>query len=339
MPDARVPALALLAALSALAMADPGAAPVTSRPVSDLAFHPQRSAPAQVVPRNEARIAAEVGARVLALPLRAGARVAAGDLLARLDCRDYDARLVGERAAREALAARLDLARAQLRRARDLKEARNISDEEVDRREAELAALRAELRAQAAAVDQAALQVERCVVTAPYDAVVAERLASVGDLAAPGTGLLRLVELAGAEVSARVAPAEAAAASGAPETTFLWLGRRHPLRWLRTPPLVDPATRTVEVRLGFTGETAPPGASGRLLWTAPEPHLPADLLVRRDGRLGVFLVEEGRARFHPLPGALEGQPAVADLPGESRVIVAGREALAPGDAVREAGRE
>jgi hypothetical protein len=90
------------------------------------------------------------------------------------------------------------------------------------------------------------------------------------------------------------------------------------------------------MRFAFVGPGAPPGASGRVRWRSAVPHLPADLLVRRDGRLGVFLVNDAAAHFHPLPGALAGQPARSDLGAEARVIVAGRQRLRDGQAVRVA---
>ena len=77
------------------------------------------------------------------------------------------------------------------------------------------------------------------------------------------------------------------------------------------------------------------GASGRIHWRSASAYLPADLLVRRDGRLGVFLVNDSHARFHPLPEALEGQPARSGLPDEARIIVQGRHSLRDGMAVHQ----
>jgi RND family efflux transporter MFP subunit len=329
-----LPGLAGLPLLIGLSASAEEPVPVTVQPVAELLFHPERSAPAEVVPLNDARLSAEINARVLALPVKVGQQVAAGETLARLDCRDYESRLDAQHYTRKALSSRLELARTQLKRARDLRQARNISDEEVDRRETELAALQSELAAQMEAEAQAKLNLGRCEVIAPFDAVVAERLASVGDLAAPGTPLLRLVQTADAEVSARVRPAEAQAGAEAQDIEFSWLGRRYPLKLLRASPVVEPSTRTREVRLGFVGEAAPPGASGRLHWRSALAHLPADLLVRRDGRLGVFLANDDHARFVILDGAVEGQPAAAELDDAQRIVVEGRHGLQDGMTVR-----
>ena len=64
--------------------------------------------------------------------------------------------------------------------------------------------------------------------------------------------------------------------------------------------------------------------------------LPAELLVRRDGTLGVFTVEDGTARFRPVPAAQEGQPVALDLPPGTRIVDEGRERLGDGEAVQTA---
>jgi len=322
-----IPATLVALLVGAAAAAEP--VPVTIRPVAELLFHPEHSAPAEVVPLNDAHLSAEISAQVLEIPVRVGDRVTSGALLVRLDCRDDRSRLEAAQATARAQEMRLRLARAQLQRARELKRARNISDEEVDRRQTELLALEAERAAQGEAEAQARLKVARCDIRAPFQAVVSERLASVGALAIPGTPLLHLVQINGAEVSARLRPAEAEDGAQAADRVFSWQGRRYPLRLLRILPLVDPRTRTLELRLGFTGPPAPPGASGRLLWRSVAAYLPADLPVRRDGGLGIFLYQEGRARFHPLPEALEGQPARVDLDPQASLILDGRAALSP----------
>ncbi len=314
---------------------------VTARPAGELLFHPERSAPAEVVPLNDPRLSAEINARVLEIPVRVGDRVVAGDLLVRLDCRDYASRVEAQQATRRALDSRLGLARTQLKRGRNLKKRSNISNEEVDTRETEVLALEAELAAQKEAEEQARLNIERCRIKAPFAAVVSERLASVGALAAPGTPLVRLVQLDEAEVSTRVRPLEADEGAEAKTVHFSYLGRRYPLQVLRALPVVDPRTRTIEVRLGFTAEAAPPGASGRIHWRSASTYLPADLLVRREGQLGVFVLNDNHAHFLPLPEALEGQPARSDLPDETRIIVQGRHSLQDGTAVQtqESGKE
>lgn len=308
--------------------------PITAAPLAQLVIHPERSAPATVESLNNADLSAEINARVEAIAVRVGDLVTSGDELVRLDCREHRSRLAAQQASLAQLEAQRRLALSQHNRARNLNRDRNISEEEVDRRAAELAVVDAQIGAQREAVRQAELNVERCSVRAPFRAVVTERLTDVGTVTAPGSPLLRLVQLDELEVSARVRPDEADEGATSQSINFVYLGKRYPVTIRRVLPVVDPSTRTLDLRLSFRGETPPSGASGRLVWRASGSYLPAELMVRRGERLGVFVLSEDRARFHPLPQAIEGQPARVEPPLDDPIILEGRQRLQDGDAVR-----
>ena len=107
-------------------------------------------------------------------------------------------------------------------------------------------------------------------------------------------------------------------------------GQARSLALLRISPASAPQARTVEARLRFTGGPAAAGASGAVIWRDSRPHVPAELVVRREGRLGVFAAEDGVARFHRLVDAQEGRPAPVDLAPGTRLVVAGQLALING---------
>ncbi len=102
-------------------------------------------------------------------------------------------------------------------------------------------------------------------------------------------------------------------------------------------PVVDSRQRTQELRLTFPEQLPPPGAAGRLLWQASQPHLPAELLVRRQQgeawKLGVMVAVDGTAVFYPTDNAIEGQPFATDLPQDSMIITDGRLLVREGQAV------
>jgi hypothetical protein len=147
---------------------------------------------------------------------------------------------------------------------------------------------------------------------------------------------VRVIETDALELSARLRPEEVAEARVAGTLWFEHLGQRHPVEIRRVLSVLDPVTRTVELRLTFPGAAPPAGAAGRLAWQAAAPHLPADLLVRRGDRLGVFVLHDGAARFRVIEGAREGQPAPLALPADARVIVQGRERVQDGEPVTAA---
>jgi hypothetical protein len=96
---------------------------------------------------------------------------------------------------------------------------------------------------------------------------------------------------------------------------------------------LEPRSRSRELRLEFSGEQALPGSSGRLQWRHPQPHLPAEFLLRRDDSYGVFVLREGRARFVAVEGAREGSPVALALPDETLIVTEGRYGLTEGAAV------
>jgi len=312
------------------------ATPITTRPLAEVLIYPERSAPAAVESLNDADLSAEITARVDRIPVRVGDEVQAGDLLVELDCRDYRSRLAAEQATLRQLEAQHRLAASQLDRARNLRERRGASEEEVEQRETELLGLDARLAVQREAITQAELNVGRCAIRAPYRAAVTARLGDEGTLATPGTHLLRIVQTDALELSAQLRADEVQDSRSAASLAFDVQGERYTVELRRTVPVIDPRTRTVEVRLTFPERSPLPGAAGRLVWRSATPHVPADLLVRRNGVLGVFVANGGAAQFRPLPGAQEGQPATVDLPPDTRVVVAGRERLGDGAAVQAA---
>ncbi|GAB4352861.1 MAG: efflux RND transporter periplasmic adaptor subunit [Gammaproteobacteria bacterium] len=321
----------LLTPLLALA-ADP--VPVSVKPLSELALYPRLEAPASVVSLNQSRLSAEIRAAVLEIPVKVGDPVARGDLLVRLDCRDYELNLRQARAALEAAQAQRRLAEYRLQRARALAKSSNVSEELLVQREVELTALKADIRANEAQLSMAELNVERCEVRAPFSGVVVERPGQVGELAAPGNPLIRLQDTLAIEVSAQISAAQLESLKAADSIRFQENGIGHPLKIRAVVPVRDPRARTQEVRLLFTRTVAPPGAAGRVVWRHNRPFVAPDLVVQRGGALGLFLAEEGQARFHPLPGAQEGRPAPVDLPLTAQVVVEGRINLTDGSPLR-----
>jgi RND family efflux transporter MFP subunit len=313
----RITPLVLLAfALPALAW--------EAKPLREIAVFPERSAQAQVVSLNESKVAAEISARIINLAAEPGQQLARGALIAQLDCHDYDLASERAEAAKKASEARARLADLQHARAQKLAADGFISKDGMDIRSAELEASRAEVAVNAAALKTARAAQAKCVVRAPFPAIVLERLAQEGEIALPGAPLVSLLDSSRIEVRAEVQEADVAGLKSARQIAFLDADTRYPLRLLRLSPARLKASRLTEARLRFTSAAAAPGSSARVVWANPEMHLPAALLVRRQSRLGVFVASDQSVRFHPLPNAQEGRPAKAEgLLGDSRIVVRG----------------
>jgi len=326
-------ALALLTACGKEApppAAVPPAPTFVLKAVGEVATHPERSAPAAVVGKNEARLSAEVAATIQALPVDVGQTVKKGAVVARLDPRDAELALERAAAAQAQAQARHAQAQAQHARAQTLREKNFYSAEALTLRATELAAAAADLRAANAQRETARRTLDKHTLRAPFDAVVRGRSGQVGELAAPGTVLLTLVSDRELELAAQLQPRDAASLQAAAAPEFEAAGGRHQLRLLRVSPALNRESRSVEARLAFAGNPPAAGSEGRLVWRDPQPHLPAELLVRRAGRQGVFVAADGKARFHALPQAQEGRPALLDLPAGTRIVTQGRHALQDG---------
>lgn len=323
--------LVLATCLASQAFAAPR--PVTTRTLAEAAFHPERSAPAAVVSLNDSRLSAELTARITEIPVQVGEAVKAGQVLVRLDARDYELAVEQAQASLKGLDARVRLAESQLGRAGALLEQKNISEELYNQRQAELDVLLAEREAQQVALATARRNLERATLRAPFPAVVLERLGHVGEYARPGDPLLRVVDTQRIELSAAVQANDVTSLQAAKGLQFKGQGRSYTVRLRALVPVYEARERTREARLRFEGQAAFPGAAGRLVWTEPQLHLPPDLVVRRGGQLGVFVLAGAKAVFAPLDGAEEGRPVAVNLPQSTRVIVDGRHVLQDGDAV------
>ena len=300
---------------------------------------PVYSAPATVVARHEPRIAAEIAAKVVALPVDVGDRVEPGDELARMDCARYEAQQAAATAALTRAAAQHEFAARQLQRAQDLRRKKSISEELLDQRRTELAGAETDEQSARASLRQTAIDVTNCVVRSPLSAVVTARHVSVGDYVAPGSPLLDLTELAGQEVSVALRSDQVDAFREAGDWEYVASADTRALRLRKILPVADPLARTREARLVFDAEPAIPGSAGRVTWSGGDAQIPAEYLVRRDGQLGVFVLDGGSSRFVPLSDALEGRPAATTLPPDTRLITSGRQRLNDGDTVEVTGPE
>lgn len=329
--------LRFTATLLALALALPAVAQdavrVSTRPFAEVAQPEQGSAAASVLSPNDSVLSAELSAPLARVLAEVGTQVKKGQLLLELDGTDY--RLAQAQAEAQLASAKAseELARQRFERAQQLREKQFVADDEVLAQKTQLQAAQAQALVADATRRVAARNYEKRRIIAPFDGVVTERMAQVGQLATPGVPLLRIVDLAPVEVEARVQAADAESLRKAGSWQFVSQGRRWPLKLQRLSPVIDAAARTQVARLSFVDAAAPAGSSGSLRWQGAATLLPATLLVKRGDALGAFVIENDKARFVPAPGAQEGRPFVLALPKTAQLVVAGQQGLNDGDAV------
>ena len=306
---------------------------VRTQVLSEVLVDFERKAPAEVRALNDSMIAAEVSAVVHSVHADVGQAVAKGDLLLELNPTDYHLNLKQAEANLASSRARLSQAKVKLNRARTLGDNQYISADELLERETDVMVFEAQIQANEVAVSIAQRNLDKCSLRAPFDGVVGKRMAQVGSFVRNGDPLIAVTQVDQFELDAKIPDSQADEVRNTDMMRFESRGQNWSVELLRLSPVIDSEGRTRQARFAFVTDAPSVGRSGELVWEVGKGMLPSNLIGRRNGVLGVFLLDAGKARFEPLPGAQEGRPARVRLPGSSRIITVGRERLQDGAAV------
>ena len=267
-----------------------------------------------VQPKLQAIIEAKVSGRITRLPVVLGQSVRQGDVLVEL--------------ATQEIQARLDQANAAFRQAElDFNRTANLRKQQAAT-QAEMDAAQARYNVTKATVAEAEALSGYAKILAPFDGVVARKLADEGDMAMPGKPLLDLEGRAGLRLVAdvpsllasRVLPDArlAVRVDTVPDTITGTLAE--------ISPAADPASRTVRMKVDLP-ETADlrTGQFGRLAVPAGEAaflFVPPPALVRRGQLEILFVAADGKAQMRLVRTGKETPQGIEILAG-----------LAPGEAV------
>ncbi|MDH3325459.1 MAG: efflux RND transporter periplasmic adaptor subunit [Gammaproteobacteria bacterium] len=304
---------------------------VTSQTLSEIAIFPESSVPATALSLNNAKLSAEVQATVKVFPVLVGDIVKRNEVLIQLDDRNYKLNLLKAEVALKGIESRLSLAKYQLEQANTLSKEKAISNEHLEQRKAEVNTVKAEHSAQKVAIAMAKKDLGKCTITAPFDAIIVERIAQVGELASIGSPLLRIIDATRIEVSAKIQSQDIASMQQAKNFQFVTQDGSYDVQLRKITPAFDPIQRNREARFLFSKERALSGSNGTLQWKQSQPYIPANMLTRRGGQLGIFVINgENLAEFIAIKKAQEGRPAASELPGSIRIIVNGRFAIQDG---------
>jgi RND family efflux transporter MFP subunit len=255
------------------------ALPVRAQPVPVWVVQPAARPQAfeldgKIQAQRHATVAAQVGGTVLALLVKAGDAVRAGQPLARLDERSASADLTRSDAGVVQAQAQLDNARLNAERTRELRSKGFISQAAQDVADTQLQAAQASLRQAQAGRAQAVLARGFSTVTAPFEGVVQATHLEAGDLAGAGRPVLTLYAPGALRAVVQVPASRAAAARLASQVQVQSPGGA----WLKPVrssvlPAMDPVAQTFEWRLDLpapasAAEQLSPGQSVRVRFEA-----------------------------------------------------------------------
>ncbi|MBE7559633.1 efflux RND transporter periplasmic adaptor subunit [bacterium] len=150
------------------------------------------------------QVSSKILATIQEIRVRAGDKVAAGDVLVVLDSRDLASRLAQARQNVTSLEANLKNLKLAYEREKALFENQATSKSSLDQKEAAYHVAEAELERGRQAVREAEVATTHAVIRAPVAGVVVDRLAEPGDMAAPGRPLLSLYDATALRLEAPV---------------------------------------------------------------------------------------------------------------------------------------
>jgi RND family efflux transporter MFP subunit len=143
---------------------------------------------------HEVGVASKILARVKEIRIKAGQRVAKGEILALLDEADLKARLEQAESAEVAARARLDQAKADLVRGERLKARQAISVEELEKMNTEARMATAEFDRAKQAVSEARITEDYATIKAPIAGIIVDKKVNEGDTLQPGQVLATMYD-------------------------------------------------------------------------------------------------------------------------------------------------
>ena len=302
---------------------------------------------AEIRARVESRLGFQVGGKLLQRPVEPGQRVAAGQLLAQIDARDYQLAAQSAQAQLSAAQSQRDLAAAEYKRFEALKAQNFISGAELERRETALKAADASLNQAKAQAQAQSNQASYASLSASHAGVVTAVDGEVGQVVSAGQPIVRL---------AHDGPRDAVFAVSEQMVMGLKLGQAMQATLLSTGQILngkvrelaasaDPVTRTFAVKLSLADSTnLPLGVTvnvhaGPTVGNAPLViKLPTSALRQEGQSTVVWVLDEATMTVNTQAvqlGMVDGNEVVilSGLKPGQKVVSAGVHVLAPGQKV------
>lgn len=293
------------------------------------------TASAYLVSRYRSTIGAKVAGRLEKLHIEEGQRVKTGDLLAELDSKDYQAR-------RNEARANLADAKRELERQKNLLASGAGTQQKVDEQQTRLEVFEAQL-------ELAEVNLENTKVYAPFDGVILQKQAEIGEMVSPGvvsgavsSGAIALLGSDEIEVEADVNESNLSKILVGQEAEIVldaFPDKRLRGRIRLIEPKADRQKAVVQARISILDpdESLRPDMGAKATFLAPGKSaaaakneqtfvlVPSEAVISAEGGRAVFVLEGEVARLQPVEtGATQGaQIAVRKgLAGGEIVILA-----------------
>ena len=281
------------------------------------------NAEGQAAAMRRAPLHAQVGGPVIEVPVREGAWVSAGDVIAKIDPVEYEiSRKEAQGALEQAEASYQDLTLGD----------ETIEDPEVLQVRQTQARIRSGLAGAEARLEQAEYNLAKTVIRAPYSGRLANLVVDVGTRLSVNDSVATVVDLSVVDVDVQVLESEIAALDVGREATVTFTafpGEAFQAEVATVNPVVDPISHVgrATVRLRNPGARILPGmhANVRIAGRLYEDRVsvPKEAIVERSRREVVFVFEPesegettGRAKWRYVTTGLENEEAIEVVPSE-----------------------
>jgi RND family efflux transporter MFP subunit len=301
----------------------------------------------EVRSRVESRLGFRVSGKLLRRHVEMGQHVRAGELLAQLDPQDFKLAADGARAQLAAAATNRDLALADYKRYKDLREQNFISVAELERRETTLKAAQAQVDQAQAQLAGLGNQTAYANLVADVAGVVTSVDAEPGQVLAAGTPVLRIAQDGPRDVVFAVPEDKVGKLKvGSQVLVQAWAEQKNASAVVReVAASADAVTRTYTVKVGLTGsENWPLGSTATVAPKALDRSgpsvikLPTSALQHDGEKAAVWVLEKATMTVRLQPIAIttaDGNEVVVSrgLEPGMQVVSVGAHVLNPGQKV------
>jgi RND family efflux transporter MFP subunit len=287
------------------------------------------SSPGVVISEQQVQVASRLMGYIRDIPVHEGDAVKAGQLLFSIDPTDIKGQVEQARAGLAQANAALNDAKADFERFSRLYKDQSIPKMQYDKVKLQYSIAQSQANAAQAGLNTAESQLRYAEVRSPINGVVTQKMASKGDLAAPGRPVLVVENPARLMVQTSVSDDTYSHLKMGGDATVEIAGNTLPGKIVRLVSAADAMTHTHLVKLDVPGiKGFSSGTFARVRFTVGSRQgisLPKAALLERAGITGVFVVDaEGIAHYRMVRAGRE-QDGVIEIeaglnPGEKVVV-------------------
>jgi RND family efflux transporter MFP subunit len=298
-----------------------------------------------VISRNDAKLAAEVDGRIIAVA-EVGQRVRVNEVVAKIDSIFVKLQIEELNSVVDREQAQLNFYINEMKRLKKLAAQNNAAQTRLEQNVADKEVARSDLNIAKTRLLKAKEEMARHEIRAPFAGVISERLKRVGERAKTGDQIVRLIDSKSVEIQAR-APLSSVGFVMEGADVMVNRGNKREANLAATiralVPVGNERARMMDLRLDFDAPRWRVGQSVRVALPTAEPKevltVPRDALVLRRGGTSIFrmkedgTVEKLSVRLGIAAGDLIEVHSELLQVGD-RVIIRGGERLRPGQKVK-----